>query len=163
MRTFRSLFSSSSSSSSSGGRISTSSPYKKLNQRKNQIRIAILTPEVPSSRDQPIHLTLETVNLDSDPEYEALSYQWGDPKITTEIFLNGISWQITKNLHSALKAFRSSSAGSDRSPVRLWVDAVCINQLDLSEKAWQIPLMFKIYSQARNVRSWLDPRDFESG
>ncbi|GIZ37360.1 hypothetical protein CKM354_000081000 [Cercospora kikuchii] len=163
LRRFRSLFSSSSSSSSSGERISTSSPYKKLNQRKNQIRIAILTPEVPSSRDQPIHLTLETVNLGSDPEYEALSYQWGDPKITTEIFLNGSSWQVTKNLHSALKAFRSSSEGSDRSPVRLWIDAVSINQLDLSEKAWQIPLMFKIYSQARNVRSWLDPRDFEPG
>ncbi|CAK1360357.1 hypothetical protein CB0940_06415 [Cercospora beticola] len=159
---FKALFASSSFSSSSGGRPLTSSPYKKLDQRKNQIRIAVLTPEDPSSRDQPIHLTLETVNLGNDPEYEALSYQWGDPKITTEIFLNGVSWQITKNLHSALKAFRSSSAGGDRLPVRLWIDAVCINQLDLSEKTWQIPLMFKIYSQARNVRSWLDPRDFES-
>ncbi|PPJ51461.1 hypothetical protein CBER1_09170 [Cercospora berteroae] len=162
LRRFMPSFSSSSSTSSSRWRNSTSSLYKTLEQKKNQIRIAVLKHEAGSSEDQPIQLTLETVNLDKDPEYEALSYQWGDPKITTEILLNGVSWRITNNLHSALKAFLSYSAGSSRPPVRLWIDAVCINQLSEFEKSWQIPLMFRIYSQARNVRSWLDPRDFES-
>ncbi|KAF7198221.1 Heterokaryon incompatibility protein 6, OR allele [Pseudocercospora fuligena] len=40
----------------------------------------------------------------------------------------------------------------------LWVDAVCINQLDLAEKELQIPLMRDIYVQAKHSLIWLGER-----
>jgi hypothetical protein len=38
-----------------------------------------------------------------------------------------------------------------------WLDAICINQADLEEKAVQIPLMKQIYSNADIVVIWLGP------
>ncbi|TDZ51844.1 putative RNA-binding protein [Colletotrichum trifolii] len=37
----------------------------------------------------------------------------------------------------------------------IWVDALCINQDDLQEKSDQIPLMDRVYSQARATMMWL--------
>lgn len=37
----------------------------------------------------------------------------------------------------------------------LWIDAICINQNDDVEKAGQIPLMTRIYSNAQQVCIWL--------
>lgn len=39
--------------------------------------------------------------------------------------------------------------------LNLWIDAICINQHDLAEKARQIPLMTRIYSTAARVLVWL--------
>jgi hypothetical protein len=36
-----------------------------------------------------------------------------------------------------------------------WVDAICINQASIAEENHQLPLMGKIYSQARGVAIWL--------
>jgi len=37
----------------------------------------------------------------------------------------------------------------------MWVDAICINQVDQKEKEDQIPLMAEIYAKARRVVVWL--------
>ncbi len=37
----------------------------------------------------------------------------------------------------------------------MWVDAVCINQRDNNEKAWQVAQMQRVYSQASSVIIWL--------
>jgi Heterokaryon incompatibility protein (HET) len=37
------------------------------------------------------------------PEYEALSYVWGDPLITRPIKLNGQPYHATENLEAALR------------------------------------------------------------
>lgn len=41
------------------------------------------------------------------------------------------------------------------SRLRLWVDALCINQTDMHEKARQIPRMREIYGYAMQVLAWL--------
>ena len=46
--------------------------------------------------------------------------------------------------------------------LRLWVDAVCINQEDVSEKNQQILLMGSIYKRAREVISWVGVEDDDS-
>lgn len=88
--------------------------------------------------------------------YEALSYVWGDPSENTVMYCSHLpsgghqTLTITKNLEKALRALRR------RRQFRiLWVDAVCINQQNTSEKERQIPLMADIYSNARRTLIWL--------
>lgn len=82
--------------------------------------------------------------------YEALSYVWGDPGHRCSILINDREMSITENLQAALVHLRNHFL--DRV---LWVDAVCINQQDLSEKGEQVQLMAEIYSKASRVIVWL--------
>jgi len=63
------------------------------------------------------------------------------------------STMVSPNLESALRRFRHES-----SPRTLWIDALCIDQNELSkEPQTQIPNMAQIYSQASQVYIWLGP------
>lgn len=68
--------------------------------------------------------------FDETPEYEALSYVWGPTSPAERMVLDGKEINITPNLASALRQLRWPS-----SKRLLWVDALCINQGDLEEKA----------------------------
>ena len=86
------------------------------------------------------------------PEYDALSYVWGDPTDTTVIICNGIELSIGTPLHVALRHFLDGAA----QPLRpLWVDAICLDQQDDDEKAHQIPSMGNIYKLATRTLIWL--------
>lgn len=100
--------------------------------------------------EEPIVCHLQTIDLDTNPEYEALSYEWGNPLSKTSIWLDGCAMGVTRNLGSALRYLRSTSA--DRV---LWIDAVCINQSDPEERATQVRMMSRIYSNATRVVAWL--------
>ncbi|TDZ22179.1 Heterokaryon incompatibility protein 6, OR allele [Colletotrichum orbiculare MAFF 240422] len=80
--------------------------------------------------------------------YVALSYVWGDATDLRPITLDGQCFFVTQNLEAALRNLRHPSWG-----VRVWVDAVCINQADLAEKAAQIKMMGRIYQQAESVHA----------
>lgn len=87
-------------------------------------------------------------------EYDALSYTWGtDPQRYT-IRCHDMDLSITKNLKEALMMLRRPS----ESHRWLWIDAVCIDQQDDDDKAKQIPSMFSIYQQAKQVVAWLGNR-----
>jgi hypothetical protein len=92
-------------------------------------------------------------------EYDALSYVWGseeDPNyvlVGSEQTDEGII-SVTQNLDTALRHLRS-----DNEPRLLWIDALCINQEEDSEKGLQVAMMGKIYSLADNVVAWLGPED----
>ena len=82
--------------------------------------------------------------------YEALSYTWGKPVFTRLLTCNGLVYPITQNLFSALQHLRLPNV------VRyLWLDAVCINQHDNSEKSSQVGRMMDIYHKAQRVIVWL--------
>ena len=93
---------------------------------------------------------MEIVSLDDSPRYEALSYTWGDPKITCAIKLHKVEWEVTTNLEAGLRHLR----GNVNEKV-LWIDAVCIDQGSNEEKNYQVPLMRTIYANASIVRVWL--------
>ena len=57
---------------------------------------------------------------------------------------------MTKNLAEALQCLTVT----DESRF-LWVDAICINQTDDSERSQQVRSMAKIYEDARRVLVWL--------
>ncbi|ETS86291.1 hypothetical protein PFICI_00119 [Pestalotiopsis fici W106-1] len=70
----------------------------------------------------------------------------------------------TVNLAAALRQLRSLHDSPQKLPYRsaetyLWIDAICINQADIEEKNYQVPLMADIYSAAARVLVWLGPGD----
>ncbi|KAI9782131.1 MAG: hypothetical protein M1839_005478 [Geoglossum umbratile] len=87
-----------------------------------------------------------------EPRYEALSYAWGDGSTRRKLIISGREFSITTNLEVALRHLQLSDQ------VRtLWVDAICINQGDIDEKAHQVRIMRKIYQEAHRVIIWLGP------
>src|SRR5436190_21361847 len=77
---------------------------------------------------------------------------WGKPTQARRIRLNSKSVHVQPNLFVALKAIRRT----DRAIV-LWVDAICINQLDNVEKGHQVSRIGHIYAKAKAVAAWLGP------
>jgi hypothetical protein len=107
------------------------------------IRLAELAP---GTRNDPVVIRLFMVELEHAPEYEAISYLWGDPQNTMPICCNGREMDVTVNLNAAFVRVRHP----DR-PRTLWADAVCINQEDVRERSHQVSFMGSIYRHARTV------------
>ncbi|KAE9365706.1 hypothetical protein N431DRAFT_287711, partial [Stipitochalara longipes BDJ] len=97
--------------------------------------------------------------FDLAPKYMALSYTWGSNEKTGTTLVNGKSFSVTKNLGHALGSVFPLLEEHD---MYLWVDAICINQEDLDEKAIQIGLMKLIYDNASEVVAWLGPESKHS-
>ena len=123
----------------------------------DQIRLLSL---LPSGGD--LLCTIEKTDLNSAAaQYEALSYCWGSneqPKNT--IWINGHPFVVLSNLYAALTQLRKPT-----STRKLWIDAICINQVGdegKAEKNTQIPLMSRIYHQATRVIVWLGAAEYES-
>ncbi|MCJ1287260.1 hypothetical protein MMC26_006608 [Xylographa opegraphella] len=64
-----------------------------LDRGRRQIRLAHLAPSKILD-DQP-SLSLHIVSLDENPHYEALSYVWGDPKVTAPIQIRSVQGKST--------------------------------------------------------------------
>jgi hypothetical protein len=82
--------------------------------------------------------------------YEAVSYVWGSQENLLTIAVDNQSFQITRKLFTALQHVRD-----DKLPRIIWVDAICINQKEDTEKEHQIASMAEIYAKARGVVIWL--------
>jgi hypothetical protein len=83
-------------------------------------------------------------------KYEALSYVWGSQENPKTIHLNGQAFFITQNLHRALIRLRKPA--EDR---LIWIDALAINQSDISERNVQVRKMLIIYKSAGAVLAWI--------
>ena len=87
--------------------------------------------------------------------YIALSYAWGPDKNHRKINLNGIDTEVRPNLYAALLELRKSQWV--RRGIRLWIDALCINQEDIEEREQQVGIMRSIYEFSWQVVVWLGP------
>ncbi|RMJ08859.1 hypothetical protein CDV36_011538 [Fusarium kuroshium] len=108
-------------------------------------------PEKSSETDAGLTGSLRIVDLKDSPRFTALSYVWGKAS-GKSINCNGYKVKVTDSCFEALSSLRAV-LGS----FTIWVDAVCINQMDDDEKAAQIPLMDEIYTWAEAVYIWLGP------
>jgi hypothetical protein len=81
--------------------------------------------------------------------YQALSYTWGRAKPTAAILCNGQILEVTKNLYEALLYLRHRGVRT------IWIDAICIDQGNLDERAEQVQLMKRIYDEATSLVVWL--------
>lgn len=124
--------------------------YAPLDQDSRQIRLLVLHA---GSLGSPIEFCLETASFENgkpSPRYEALSYEWGSSTTCKAIFSNDCPIQVRENLWYALDALRHATESRV-----LWIDALCINQNDISERNHQVQQMADIYSQAACVLVWL--------
>jgi hypothetical protein len=121
--------------------------YLPLSHDNSEIRLLRIMPGSPG---QKVKCNLETVAQSSAPDYKALSYNWGELSQHHEIFVNGSSLFVTKNLLAALKQLRHSSKD-----LVIWIDAICINQDSDNERSDQVRKMRTIYEGASEVLVWL--------
>ena len=128
------------------------STYTRLNP--DQIRVLHLNPGskgTPLSGDFSIITYNPSIPDHERPQYESLSWVWGDGRGDKEPFLLGEETiYIYKSLSEALNAIRS-----DNSVRTLWVDALCINQNHIEEKSHQVSQMDMTYRRAARVLAWL--------
>ncbi|OCK92863.1 uncharacterized protein K441DRAFT_726122 [Cenococcum geophilum 1.58] len=95
------------------------------------------------------HLQLLSLDTDLPPQYECVSYVWGDPSFTKRAIINEQYIQITKNLYDALYHIRSKIK-----TMVIWADAICSDS-DVDEKSRQVAMMAEIYRQCSKVHIWL--------
>jgi hypothetical protein len=114
---------------------------------------------LPGCRGSPIKCLLFTATSMLEIEYEALSYVWGNPTEPNEysIDVNNCSMPVTTNLHNALQSLRYPYKNR-----LIWIDAVCIDQVNDIEKITQLPMMGDIYRTAKRVCVYLGEADDES-
>jgi hypothetical protein len=113
---------------------------------------------LPGTGHEYIRCRLYEVTTDQAPQYEALSYVWGEPADKRQIVCCGGTINIPTNLRDLLQRIRNPFETK-----RLWADAICINQSDKTEVGHQVGQMASIYSTAERVIIWLGLEDpFES-
>jgi hypothetical protein len=98
-------------------------------------------------------------------DFEALSYTWGDDTFGEDaIVVDGPAdspvatrLRLDSNLSTALRHLRHAT-----NPRILWIDALCIDQANDTEKEKQLPRMADIYRHSRCVVVWLGPEADDS-
>ncbi|CAM1507659.1 Fc.00g073000.m01.CDS01 [Cosmosporella sp. VM-42] len=124
--------------------------YSPLDKARHVIRLLVLKP---GQFQDVVKCHLRAVSLDEHPSFEALSYCWGDTLFGDTVEINGHEVIKSSTLNLILRRLRNPTSSRT-----LWIDALCINQLDLAERSQQVSLMQDIYSSASMCVMWLgDP------
>lgn len=129
--------------------------------------VRILVLEAADEFESPLRCSIIQRGRDSQSrsasgcEYSAVSYTWGDCELSHQLFVrhDAQSWHclhITASVDSLLRHLRVPYK-----PKLLWIDAICLDQKDETEKTQQIPLMGRIYSDAKRVHIWLGDTEVE--
>lgn len=114
--------------------------YKALDATRKEIRLLHVRP---GKRRDGIVCSLRHVSLVEvpKPDYETISYRWGDATNLASIKLDNAVRQIPASSAAAIRRARHPDT-----PRILWIDAVCINQKDNKERAQQVAMMGDVYS-----------------
>lgn len=99
---------------------------------------------LPKKTPSIIECTICHYPLELAPSYCAVSYTWGAVSPVYSIMLNGKQLNVRENIYQFLE--RLQQRGEER---LLWVDSICINQVDDKEKSDQVRLMGRIYQSAK--------------
>lgn len=126
---------------------------------RRHIRVLKILPEAMT---EDLLCGFDIVNLEDTPSnsYFALSYTWGDATRAEDVhdifILDGskqrVPFCVRRNVWELLTSGVVRKKLSGRP---IYIDAICINQLDNDEKGHQIQLMQSVYSQALEVIIWL--------
>lgn len=155
--------------------------YSHEELQQGEIRLLILKPAQDTKDD--IFVELRRHTFEEIPklyEFAALSYHWGDGEDVKPVWVHTSQkegWadivdrarfsfpydDITRkrlyvkpNLYKALQCLRHKTKD-----IALWVDAICINQSNESEKRSQVMKMAQLYASADQVCIWLGSADAE--
>lgn len=125
----------------------TNLAYAPLDKKQEQIRIVNL---VPGSSTDAISASISIVSFLDNPLFEALSYIWANASVKGPITLDLHVVFVTVNFEAALRRMRLRDVSR-----RIWADAICIKQADVTESNSQVLLMRKVYAQCTKVLIWL--------
>jgi len=151
--------------STDGSGVQRAYHYRNLNHELGQeIRLVTIQPDTDSYA--PIRCRITHVDLERSwyaSEYIAISYTWatedGDAQKSKLVHItDGTVLAVTVSCEAALRQLRKPGL-----ECHVWVDAVCINQLNTVERNHQVGLMDLIYSKAMRVHICIqDPHhDYE--
>ncbi|KAJ9610314.1 hypothetical protein H2200_005091 [Cladophialophora chaetospira] len=126
--------------------------YERLSSA-DDIRLLYL---IPGSGSDTIQCRLKRSSLATQPRYTAVSYTWGEPPAKCLILVNNQSILVRANVHRILQDLRHKEH-----VLTLWIDAICINQEDLEERAQAVQHMGEVYSSAINVVAWLENKKLD--
>ena len=117
----------------------TRTPLPALSTVEDQIRILELDP---GANDDLLvgHLRLVSLEDNTETPYEAVSYAWGDPSVVSTALIDGQETTIPRSASEALKQIRFPNQIR-----RVFIDAICVNQVDATERGHQVALMGKVY------------------
>ncbi|KAK3115629.1 hypothetical protein LTR53_004836 [Teratosphaeriaceae sp. CCFEE 6253] len=123
--------------------------YRNLDPQRQEFRLLTVLPD---KSDGPLRLIIKHASLAEDqrPAYETISYTWGDSTRSARLIIQERRLALVRrhlhvpaNTESALKQVRLS----DRSRI-IWIDAVCMNQDDTTERSQQVGMMGQIYGSS---------------
>lgn len=121
---------------------------------KSQFRLLSLRP---GEAGQTVSGRMDTYTFGNCPDYYALSYVWGHEQPVHKMYVNHARKFVQPNLYHVLQRIRPRQG-----QYNIWVDSLCINQLDLDERATQVEHMSTIYGNAAGVLIWLGEGDSTS-
>lgn len=139
--------------------------YQHLDTTTEQIRLFRLLPRERES--DPIRGILEKFDIQSSPPFIALSYTWGSEHPKEIISIDGGCFEIRENLWHYLSAYEALDwetpkhhcpEGFEFGNLKvsfLWIDQICIDQSQMTERSHQVHLMGDIYRRADRVIAWM--------
>ncbi|KAH3987243.1 hypothetical protein HBH64_013210 [Parastagonospora nodorum] len=120
--------------------------HKPLDETKSSLRLVTVNSELSADGSIQCYVSHSTLDRAS---YVCLSYRWGPIEDQMRININGAPFYVRRNLFEFLEMVR-------RMPMTFyWIDAICIDQENVSERNHQIAQMGRIYSGAFLVYLWL--------
>jgi hypothetical protein len=122
--------------------------HEPLDQTKGAFRLLKVCPDASANGLVQCDLWHDVTNT----TYTCLSYVWGPDGDYQEILVNGKMFQCRRNLWEFLNVARTKYAAP---PEVFWIDAICIDQTNISERNQQVAQMGDIYSSATTVLIWL--------
>lgn len=131
-----------------------------LPSAKTHIRILVLHPSNTAATSEspdrllqrPLVCDLYITPISNPMPYQALSYTWGADDRASFMQIAGANFAITSSLDAALRHIRKQDEA-----IPIWIDQICIDQSNDSEKGDQVMLMTDIYTKAEQVLAWLGP------
>jgi hypothetical protein len=113
------------------------------------------------SGDDHLYCKIRTYPRTSPPPYEALSYIWGPQDYLYDLYCGDRPLQVLKigrNLRDAFLRLRPNP-NTTKLPRVLWVDKVCINQENITERSVHVRIMGSVFRESRKVWVWLGEED----
>jgi hypothetical protein len=124
--------------------------WSKSVAREPDMDSRVMVAPDPESEDEEPRL-VRVGDLLGDPRFEFVYIRKGGVLPDAQVYCDSVEVTIGGELFRALKRVRTDIT----EPLKIWVDALCINQSDVAERNEHVKMMGKIYTNAAMVRIWL--------
>ncbi|CZR66297.1 uncharacterized protein PAC_16198 [Phialocephala subalpina] len=124
--------------------------YPPIDTDRGEIRLLNINP---GKQGDDLVLSFEVLRVEDDSkvDFDAISYRW-ESQANTQLFLASLQpYFLTDSQRRVIQDLRYTDCIR-----RIWIDAICIDQGNITERSQQIQLMRIIYSKARHVCIWLN-------